>query len=379
MKKPNVCFIIEKTTDIRFINGLKDYFNVTILARKRKDYTIVPWQISDEVKTRIFRCNRLLYPLVLFIWIIKNGFGFDVFIVNSDTLAGVSVNLAKYFLQKPMVAIIQKPTIEYLYARYCKGHIGAIQYFLLHNIIRLLIMWNIYHFDLSIVVSCYIKSKLSRYSKREIKVIPLYGIDNVFKPLPSDKKRELREKLNIPLGKYVIFISSRISPEKGIYSFLKAMKLLIKEGIKDIILLNLSGQYKDFVKLAQKFALKEFIISRPAIIPYNLPPYYQSVDLCIQPSLYEGLGLSPLEALACGTPVIVSHAGGLKESTIHMVHSLHFKPGDAEDLAEKIRYAYYHRKKMKQMAEVGKRWVREKYDSKMVFNKLETAVKQLLK
>jgi len=380
MKKPNVCFIIEKTTDIRFINGLKDYFNVTILARKRKDYTIVPWQISDEVKTRIFRCNRLLYPLVLFIWIIKNGFGFDVFIVNSDTLVGVSVNLAEFFLQKPHVSLICKPTLEYLSAKYLMHKIGLLHFLFLYFLIKPLIMWNISQFDLNIALSKYIKDKLRKYSRKEVQTISIYGIDKIFKPLDSSTQGELRERLCLPIDKYIIFVSSRISPEKDIFTLFKATKLLIeRDGITDIVLLNLSGQYKDFITQANSIGLEKFVIGQCAINPYDLPSYYQASDLCIQPSLYEGLGFSPLEALACGTPVIVSHAGGLKESTIHMVHSLHFKPGDAEDLAEKIRYAYYHRKKMKQMAEVGKRWVREKYDSKMVFNKLETAVKQLLK
>jgi len=379
MKKLNLCYVIEETTDIRFINGLKNYFNVTVLARKRKDYTIVPWKIPEEVETRLFHCNRLLYPFLLLIWIIKYASVFDVLVVNSDTLTGLSINFSRFFSQKPHVSLICKPTLEYLSAKYLKHKIGLLHFLFLYFLTKPLIMWNISQFDLNIVLSDYIQGKLRKYSKKKVQIIPIYGIDKVFKPLFPDKQKELRKKLNLPTDKYVIFVSSRISPEKDISTLFKATKLIIKDGIRDIVLLNLSGQYKDFISQANRIGLEKFATGRPAINPYDLPSYYQASDLCIQPSLYEGLGLSPLEALACGTPAVVSHTGGLKESTIHKVHNLHFKPGDAKDLAEKIKYAYTHRKEMKSMAERGMKWVKRQYNSEKVFRKFNDVIEKLLR
>ncbi|MBC7225158.1 MAG: glycosyltransferase family 4 protein, partial [Anaerolineae bacterium] len=45
----------------------------------------------------------------------------------------------------------------------------------------------------------------------------------------------------------------------------------------------------------------------------DLPALYSGADCFAYPSLYEGFGLPPLEAMACGTPVLASHAGALAE------------------------------------------------------------------
>jgi glycosyltransferase involved in cell wall biosynthesis len=52
----------------------------------------------------------------------------------------------------------------------------------------------------------------------------------------------------------------------------------------------------------------------PGFIPeHELPLWYNAADLFVYPSLYEGFGLPPLEAMACGTPVVVSSASSLPE------------------------------------------------------------------
>ncbi len=377
MKKLNLCFIIEDTTDIRLIDGLNKYFNVTIFGRRRKNYNIVPWKIPEDVNTFLFSCRRILYPVVLFFSLLRNSSSFDFFVVNSDTLTALSVNLVKYFVRKPSISVIQKPTLEYLQAKNLKGNVKLVHYQLLHVIARILVMWNIAHFDLNIVVSNYIKCKLLKYSKNKIVVIPFYGIDTLFAPSYKKTKNQIRKELSLPQDKYIIFVSSRISPEKDITTLFKSVKLLIADGINDIILLNLSGQCEDFIRIAKGFGLDKFAIGRPAIIPYALPPYYQAIDLCVQPSLFEGLGLSPLESLACGTPAIVSHTGGLKESTSHKVHSLHFKPNGPEDLADKIKYAYKNRKELLSMAQRARIRIREKYNSADVFRAFKMTVEKL--
>jgi len=377
MKKLNLCFVIEDTTDIRLIDGLNKYFNVTIFARKRKNYSIVPWKIPGDVSIRLFSCKRMLYPVVIFFSLLRNSSSFDLFVVNSDTLSALSVNLVKYLVHKPSISVIQKPTLEYLQAKNLTGNMKLLHYLLVYVITRIVMIWNISHFDLNTVVSNHIRRKLAKYSKSRIVVIPFYGINAVFTPSSEKTKYLIREELSLPQDKYIIFVSSRISPEKDITTLFKAIKSLIHKGIKDIILLNLSGQYKNFINMAKTFNLEDSVVGRPAINPYDLPPYYQAIDLCVQPSLFEGLGLSPLESLACGTPAIVSHTGGLKESTSHKVHSLHFGPNEPEDLAEKIKYAYDHKEEMALMAERGKIRVRKKYNSEDVFRMFKKVVEKL--
>jgi glycosyltransferase involved in cell wall biosynthesis len=67
----------------------------------------------------------------------------------------------------------------------------------------------------------------------------------------------------------------------------------------------------------------------------DLPVLYSSADLFIFPSLYEGFGLPPLEAMACGCPVISSHTSCMPE--ILGDASIYFNPYEVNDITQKIQ------------------------------------------
>jgi len=79
--------------------------------------------------------------------------------------------------------------------------------------------------------------------------------------------------------------------------------------------LNLGGGHREFLALAHRLVLEspaEWVLARPAVHPMEgLADYYRAVDVLAQGSLEEGLGLSPLEALACETPVVATAIGGM--------------------------------------------------------------------
>ena len=81
------------------------------------------------------------------------------------------------------------------------------------------------------------------------------------------------------------------------------------------MLLNLSGGYEEFLTLASSLGLSDssaWVMARPAAHPMTeLPDYLRAADVLVQGSLEEGLGLSPLEALACEVPVVATNVGGM--------------------------------------------------------------------
>ena len=70
-----------------------------------------------------------------------------------------------------------------------------------------------------------------------------------------------------------------------------------------------------------------------------MPQFWNSVDICVVPSLIEPFGLVALEALACGVPVIASAVGGLKEIVVEGECGLFVAPGDVAALASALREA----------------------------------------
>jgi glycosyltransferase involved in cell wall biosynthesis len=135
-----------------------------------------------------------------------------------------------------------------------------------------------------------------------------------FRPADAAERYALRRHLDLPIDKFLIILSSRISHEKDPETVLRAAALARQRGL-DVALLNLGGGYRPFLALAGTLGLGDispWVFGRPAVHPMKeLADYLRAADALAQASLAEGLGLAPLEALACETPVVATAVGGM--------------------------------------------------------------------
>ena len=89
--------------------------------------------------------------------------------------------------------------------------------------------------------------------------------------------------------------------------------------------------------------MRERVIATDAVDPRSeLQRDYAAVDVCVQASRAEGLGFSVLEAMACGTPVVASSVGGLRETVRDGVTGWSVPAGDAARLASALREVLDH-------------------------------------
>jgi glycosyltransferase involved in cell wall biosynthesis len=112
----------------------------------------------------------------------------------------------------------------------------------------------------------------------------------------------------------------------------------------------------------------------------ELPEFYKKARFIVVPSLwYEPFGLVTVEAMGHGLPVIASRRGGLPEIVEDGVTGLLFEPGNAEDLAEKIKYLWENPKICREMGQAGRKKVIREYGEEVYFNRLmkvyETAIR----
>ena len=137
------------------------------------------------------------------------------------------------------------------------------------------------------------------------------GVGSEFKPVPQ-KGQELKEKLGIKGP--VMFYVGRIAFYKGVEDILKAYKIAKKEipDLKCVI----GGK----PTLKMETAVEQWKHDNPdviftGIIPVeDLPIYYSMADMFITYSYAsEGFGITPVESLSCGTPVICSNLSAYKE------------------------------------------------------------------
>jgi glycosyltransferase involved in cell wall biosynthesis len=116
-----------------------------------------------------------------------------------------------------------------------------------------------------------------------------------------------------------------------------------------------------------RYGVAERLIARPAVDPrVDLAPYYHSADVCVQASRAEGLGFSPLEALACGTPVVAAHVGGLQETIIDGVSGWTYAAGDANSLASALECALDDLKGGVHLGRNGRKLVEDGYERSRV-------------
>lgn len=114
---------------------------------------------------------------------------------------------------------------------------------------------------------------------------------------------------------YILYIGG-FSPRKNIIGLIEAFSKLVsyyKSNIKLVIAGNKGKSYSVYKKRAQDLNIEDKVIF-PGFIPMEHLPYlYNASKLFVYPSYYEGFGLPPIEAMACGVPVISSNITSLPE------------------------------------------------------------------
>jgi glycosyltransferase involved in cell wall biosynthesis len=93
---------------------------------------------------------------------------------------------------------------------------------------------------------------------------------------------------------------------------------------------------------------------------------------------YETFGLTMIEAFACGVPVICSRLGAMREIVEDGRTGLHFTPGDVQDLADKIEWAWNHPERMKQMGEQARQEYENKYTAEKNYPQLMEIYRQAI-
>ncbi|MEW6684879.1 MAG: glycosyltransferase family 1 protein [Candidatus Edwardsbacteria bacterium] len=162
-----------------------------------------------------------------------------------------------------------------------------------------------------IAISEHTKKDLIKYfSIPEEKIIVVYlGANENFK---LRDKHWAREKLNLPLNKKIILNVSARYRRKNVKTVIKIFHRIQKE-IPDTILLRVGSERRENIKLVESLGISDKVIFAQNVSSKDFPFCYNASDVLLFPSLYEGFGLPPLEAMASGCPVIASNTTSLPE------------------------------------------------------------------
>lgn len=171
------------------------------------------------------------------------------------------------------------------------------------------------------------------------------GID-VEQFAPGNQDPKWAKKLGLE-GRPVIIHPARMLPWKGVVYSIRAMKQIVQK-IPDALLVitdtddivdwirELVGYKEETMQLINSLGLQDNIVTQP--FPYTeLPWVYNYCDVVIYPTIgEEPFGLVPVEAMACGKPVVVTRSGGMVESVVDQETGYIIDKRDPDTLAEKI-------------------------------------------
>lgn len=158
--------------------------------------------------------------------------------------------------------------------------------------------------------------------------------DPEFAPIPVEPARcEVAAKYRLP-ETFVLFVGT-IEPRKNVDGLLRAFRNLLDRYPKEQVGLAIAGSqgwlYDDVLRLVKELKLDEAVYFLGRVPDPDLHKLYVAARCHVHPAHYEGFGLPPLEAMASGTPTIVSNTSSLPEVVGDA--ALLVNPEDWEELA----------------------------------------------
>jgi len=137
----------------------------------------------------------------------------------------------------------------------------------------------------------------------------------IFRPIDRQEARaQVRDRHGVD-GPFVLFVST-IEPRKNVPTLLRALSQLKENYRSDVRLVLAGGRgwlYEDVFAVVQDLKLDGRVHFVGRVSSAELLYLYNAAELLAHPAFYEGFGLPPLEAMACGLPVIVSNVASLPE------------------------------------------------------------------
>ncbi len=159
-----------------------------------------------------------------------------------------------------------------------------------------------------------IESRIEGVDRDRIRVIP-HGIDSNFSPAAAERAPAVAKRLEIP-GSYILYVGN-IDPRKNLVLLVRCYFELVRRAKIDdhlVICGPWGWGYAELRRLCESDGLGERIHFTGYIPESDLPALIAGARLFVYPSLEEGFGFPPLEALACGVPVIAGASSSLIEN-----------------------------------------------------------------
>jgi D-inositol-3-phosphate glycosyltransferase len=164
----------------------------------------------------------------------------------------------------------------------------------------------------------------------------------------------------------------RLVPRKGTDLAVRTLRLLKDQGIDDVELLVVGGasgaaglaadpEAQRLRGLARELGVEDQLVFRGQLSQEQIPSVLRSADVVICAPWYEPFGIVPLEAMACGVPVVAASVGGLIDTVVDRKTGLHVPPRDAEAVADAVAELLANPQLRRELGRAGRQRARTRY------------------
>ena len=177
------------------------------------------------------------------------------------------------------------------------------------------------------------KDILRFYRVPEEKIAVVYNaVDARFIHRQREDVEYLIDKYKLPRDKKVIMYVGNLKPHKNLPKLLEAYSEMKDRENTCLVLVGKAFDSEDLTPEIKKLGIEDSVVKTGIIVDNELVDFYNLADLFVFPSLYEGFGIPPLEAMACGTPVVCSNNSSLPEVVGDAAYM--FNPYDVNQIKE---------------------------------------------
>jgi len=209
-----------------------------------------------------------------------------------------------------------------------------------------------------------------------------HGVDlHRFRPGTDQERETIRRAEGWPVDRPVVLFVGRLSIEKGVLELLEAWRLLDDPSIWLVLVgPDMPAHPWDAGAEARAFVAEHRLGDRVHFYgpSTDTPPLYRAADLFVQPSHFESFGISVIEAMASGVPVVASEVGGMRDFLAADRNALLHQPRSPESLGGALQRAFGDPALRARLADAGLRTVREQFDEEMLFDRYAKLVESVV-
>ncbi|MEN6293488.1 MAG: glycosyltransferase, partial [Methanobacterium sp.] len=266
-----------------------------------------------------FRLLTYVISIFFNLIIVSRKYNFDILHAHSAIPTGLIGVIVAKILKKPIFITV---------------HGMDVNNFMKNLPFRMLIQFSLNNSAQIITVSKDLAENIKSLHINHEKITILRNSVNIqqFKPI---KNKNIRYKHGIGKEDILVLFVGYLDVFKGIFELVDSFNEIKQENIK-LMIVGTGPKKYELKDRVHKLGLEKTVIFTGNLKPEEMHNYYQAADIFTLPSYTEGLPISILEAMSCGTPVIATNVGGIPEIIDDNINGFIIPPKNKKILKDKL-------------------------------------------